>query len=103
MLQWLRCQDPPCPWDEFACSNAATNGHLHILRWLRSQDPPCPWNANACTNAAIKGHLHVLQWLRSQDPPCPWDKQYCLKQSMNHIRNKPDKYDDDIKIWIYSL
>ncbi len=36
--------DPPCPWDEYVCSEAAENGHLEILQWLRAQDPPCPWH-----------------------------------------------------------
>jgi hypothetical protein len=27
------------------CKAAAMNGHLHALQWLRSQDPPCPWRA----------------------------------------------------------
>jgi hypothetical protein len=47
MLQWLRKQDPPCPWDSRACSNAAQRGHLEVLKWLRGQDPPCPWDSAA--------------------------------------------------------
>jgi hypothetical protein len=71
VLQWLRSQDPPCPWGSDTCARAARNAHLHVLQWLRSQDPPCPWG-DTCDYAARNGHLHVLQWLRSQDPPCPW-------------------------------
>ena len=73
MLQWLRSQDPPCPWDESTCSYAAMNGQLHVMQWLRSQDPPCPWDGSTCSYAAKSDHLHVLQWLRSQNPPCPWN------------------------------
>ena len=34
--------------DEFACEYAARFGHLHVLQWLRSQNPPCPWNQQSC-------------------------------------------------------
>ena len=60
---------------------AAENGHLTTLQWLRSQDPPCPWDEDACLYAAMSGHLTTLQWLRSQDPPCPWDKARCLAEA----------------------
>ena len=43
MLQWLRAQEPPCPWDEDVCSKAAMNGHLEMLQWLRAQDLPEEW------------------------------------------------------------
>ena len=78
VLEWLRSQDPPCPWDEWTCTRAAGYGHLEILQWLRSQDQPCPWDETTCANAAGGGHLIILQWLRSQDPPCPWDEWTCM-------------------------
>jgi hypothetical protein len=78
-LQWLRSQDPPCPWDYQTCAEAAVYGHLDVLQWLRAQEPPCPWDAGACTAAACSGHLDVLQWLRAQDPPCPWSHYTCTK------------------------
>jgi hypothetical protein len=52
---------------------AASAGHLHILQWLRSQHPPCPWDARSIIAAASAGHLHIFHWLRAQDPPCPID------------------------------
>ncbi len=73
VLQWLRAQDPPCPWNEETCGYAAVGGHLKVLQWLRAQDPPCPWDEETCSSAAENGHLEVLQWLRAQDPPCPWN------------------------------
>jgi hypothetical protein len=76
-LQWLRAQDPPCPWEEETCSEAARGGHLDVLRWLRAQDPPCPWEERTCHAASQDGHLDVLRWLRAQDPPCPWDEDTC--------------------------
>ncbi len=59
------------------CDVTSAFGHVHILQWLRSQDPPCPWNENTCSFAAGNGHLHLLQWLRSLDPPCPWVEKAC--------------------------
>lgn len=51
---------------------AATTGHLRVIQWLRAQNPPCPWNENVCEIAAERGHFEVLKWLRNQNPPCPW-------------------------------
>ena len=51
------------------CLSASGNGHLEILQWLRSQDPPCPWTEVFCLIAAQNGHLEILQWIRAQDPP----------------------------------
>ena len=82
VMQWLRSQDPPCPWDEHTCSVAAGQGHLHVLHWLRSQNPPCPWNEMACRLAAELGQLKALQWLRRQDPPCPWSEVVCRHAAM---------------------
>ncbi|QDZ25706.1 hypothetical protein A3770_18p82240 [Chloropicon primus] len=78
-LQWLRSQEPPCPWDEWTCEAAARGGHLDVLQWARSQDPPCPWAERTCEAAARGGRLDILMWLRSQDPPCPWDFVECIE------------------------
>jgi hypothetical protein len=55
-----------------------------VLQWLRSEEPPCPWSARVRARAAEGGHLGVLQWLRSQHPPCPWDEWVvvCASQSL---------------------
>ena len=76
-VQILRAHDPPCPWDEQTCGNAAYSCHLHVLQWARSQDPPCPWSVWACFGGALGGQLSVQQWARSQNPPCPWDWYTC--------------------------
>lgn len=47
-IKWLRSQNPPCPWDHFACADAVAGGYFDILKWLRAQDPPCPWDHFAC-------------------------------------------------------
>ena len=54
------------------CS-AAGKGKLEVLQWLRAQEPTCPWDNITCEEAARNGHLGMLQWLRAQEPPCPWD------------------------------
>ena len=77
LLKFARQLNPPCPWDESTCRDAAYGGHLDVLQWARSQDPPCPWDVYTCCYAASGGHLDVLQWARSQDPPCPWDESTC--------------------------
>jgi uncharacterized protein YabN with tetrapyrrole methylase and pyrophosphatase domain len=65
-LQWLRSQNPPCPWDKFASSSAVERGHLHILQWLRSQNPPCPWDNKRCLQLAERGnHRDMVTWIRN--------------------------------------
>jgi hypothetical protein len=86
VLEWLRAQTPPCPWDESVCTAAAASGHLATLKWLRGQAPPCPWQASACTAAAKHGHLATLQWLRAQEPPCPWSKDVVEQAKTAGIR-----------------
>ena len=78
VLQWARQQQPPCPWNAWLCAQAASHGHLEVLQWLRQQQPPCSWHAAVCAGAAAGGHLEVLQWARQQQPPCPWDKTVVL-------------------------
>ena len=79
ILQFLREQVPPCPWDARSCAAAAEEGHLDVLLYLRSQTPPCPWDSTACKMAARDGRpTAVLRWLRTQTPPCPWDESVCL-------------------------
>jgi hypothetical protein len=50
----------------YACCGAASDGHLHVLQWLRSQDPPCPWDREKCrSHAATSGHWHIVRWIES--------------------------------------
>ena len=68
VLQWMRAQDPPCPWDSDVCyGTLLCNGHLEVLRWARSQG--CPWNEEAPCAAARNGHLKVLKWLIKEGMP----------------------------------
>ena len=90
-VQWLRAQDPPCPWDEDTCKYAALGGHLEVLQWLREQEPPCPWDEDTCLGAADGGHLEVLKWLREQEPRCPWDMESILRR---------DDISDEVRAWM---
>ena len=59
-MKWAR--ENGCVWDFSTCSNAAKNGHLHILKWARKNG--CEWNSYTCFEAAEQGHLSVLKWVR---------------------------------------
>ena len=70
VLQWLRRQDPPCPWDPETCRAATEHSHVEVLQWLCSQNPPCPWDnppcpwdPETCSAATEHSHMEVLQWL----------------------------------------
>lgn len=70
VLQWLRNQNPPCPWDIYTCVLfAAQSGDLNILQWLRSQNPQCSWNRSMCEMVATeKAHVHILKLIQEQNP-----------------------------------
>nr|UMO79004.1 hypothetical protein [Pandoravirus belohorizontensis] len=72
-LAWLRAQDPPCPWDESACSAAAwyaDAGGFEVLRWLRAQDPPCPCDKHTLTALVFRGTAEAFVWACDQGAPC---------------------------------
>ncbi len=78
MLEWLRAQDPPVPWDSTVCRKAAECGNISMLAWLQDQQPPCPWDESVTAIAAAIAdgvrNISTLAWLRNQQPPCPWDE-----------------------------
>ena len=37
--------------NEWTCGYAAEGGRVDVLQWLRSQDPPCPWDKRIRTGA----------------------------------------------------
>ena len=55
------------------CCSGTKSNKIDVLQWLRTQDPPAPWDESVCHNACGEGHYDTVMWLRSQDPPCPWD------------------------------
>jgi hypothetical protein len=70
VLQW---QESPCLWDEQACFFAAVGGHLGMLQWLRAQEPPCPWDAGMVARIAFHhGHAEIRRWAVAQGAPDPW-------------------------------
>lgn len=112
VLKWLRSLDPPCPWNEDVCREAAAC-NFPALEWLRTQDPPCPWNSgvyeacivndrfdhvewihrqyppcpldeSVCKAAACYGTVQTLEWLRSRDPPCPWNLSECWVEAASN-------------------
>jgi hypothetical protein len=56
------CVANECPIDEFACANAAKNGHLEVLKYLR-EEAKVPCDATTAYRAASNGHLHILEYL----------------------------------------
>jgi hypothetical protein len=40
VLQWLRSQDPPCPWDQQVASLAEAGGHHELLQWALAHGAP---------------------------------------------------------------
>ena len=47
---------------------SASAGKLEVLQWLRAQDPPCPWHWRTCKFAAEGGHLEVCLLYTSPSP-----------------------------------
>ena len=56
------CVANKCPIDEYACADAAGNGHLEVLKYLR-EEGKAPWDWNTAAWAAQNGHLHILEYL----------------------------------------
>ncbi|GAQ78679.1 hypothetical protein KFL_000170250 [Klebsormidium nitens] len=103
VLQWLREQTPPCPWDATLCiALAAQMKSFAIAEWVLGQDPSAgktlcnvaakagfldalawarkhglPWDEGVCTGAAMRGQFAALRWLRKRSPPCPWHPSLC--------------------------
>lgn len=74
-VEWLRSQDPPCPWGDMNTDHVFRLGtdRYETLRWLLRLYPKCPWGEpKFCHDAIMKGDVGTLKWLRSLDPPCPW-------------------------------
>ncbi len=56
LLEWLKSSN--CPWGASACLEASTNGSIKVLEWLRSQDPPCPWDEAECCVLVFNASLN---------------------------------------------
>jgi len=40
-----------------------------VLQWLRTQDPPCPWDQQVLGLARFAGRQHVVQWAQENGAP----------------------------------
>lgn len=56
-------------WDDRVCWMAAYYGHLHVLEWVRSQDPPCPWDSWTLRCATHRKHDHVVKFCEDNHCP----------------------------------
>lgn len=68
------------------CKNAASSGNLEVLQWLRGQVPPCPWEADTVFHAGMMGHVDVLKWIfeRKNEISCTWETVQLFAQSHGH-------------------
>ena len=58
-----------CRWNATVCWMAAYFGHLHVLQWLRGQNPPCPWDSMVLRVAKQRNHSEVLKFAVENDCP----------------------------------
>ena len=73
-----------CPWDQDACFNAASNGHLEVLKYLHQNG--CPWNEEDCLEVAKSNrHLKVVEW---------YTTTVCLNGSENLDKIREDRKHD---------
>lgn len=56
-------------WDDRVCWMAAYYGHLHVLQWVRSQNPPCPWDWWTLRCATHRKHEHVVKFCEENHCP----------------------------------
>ena len=75
------CVANECPIDEWACADAAQNGHLEVLKYLH-EEVKAPWDFRTADWAAENGHLHILEYLveRKYDK---FDEDACANAAMN--------------------
>lgn len=65
LMDFIRDQDKPCPYNVQTCAIAALYGHLELLIWLRTPRygrHSCKMDYKVRENAALNGHLHILKW-----------------------------------------
>ena len=67
------CVANECPVDEWACSDAAENGHLECLKYLR-EEAKAPWDSSVLHFAHAKKHLECLRY--AIEKKCPTWSSY---------------------------
>lgn len=60
----IQLRDMNCKWDDRVCWFAAFHGHLDVLQWLRAQNPPCPWGIFTLSVAIMRKHDHIVEFCR---------------------------------------
>lgn len=56
-------------WDDNVCWMSAFHGHLRVLEWVRSQDPPAPWDYFTLNVAKIRKHRHIVKYCEENNCP----------------------------------
>ena len=69
LLKWAR-EEKKCKWDQMTISTAAEQGNLEMIKYCVANE--CPINEWACPEAARNGHLECLKYLR-EEVKAPWD------------------------------
>ncbi len=88
VLEWLRQQNPPAPFNEITCSIAAQiSAHLgnhNMLIWLHTHG--CPWDSRTCSSAVFPAdNINCL--IYAHENGCPWDVQTCNSAAANNHIN----------------
>jgi len=97
LLKWAR-EEKKCKWDQMTISTAAEQGNLEMIKYCVANE--CPINEWACPEAARNGHLECLKYLH-EEAKAPWDLGTAIWAAANghlHIleylfERKYDKYD----------
>ncbi len=91
VLEWLcqRCNPPQ--WDANTCKNAVKGKHIKTLKWLRCHDPPCPWNETllgTILNTMAIDRQAVFEWaIRSGCPVSQeWISEWLASSSPSTIQ-----------------
>ena len=69
LLKWAR-EEKKCEWDEGTINMAAKQDNMEMVKYCVANE--CPIDEWACANAAENGHLEVLKYLR-EEAKAPWD------------------------------
>lgn len=73
-LEWLRAQDPPCPWSaKMLVEIIEDDIGDDAIKWFLTQDPPCPCDASVFNTAVIRQNQSIIKILHKYG--CPWNEK----------------------------